>query len=179
MGVVTSIVMMGAALAAGAASYSASRQQAKRAEKQAEIAGLQGNLELKRSANKAEEAMKELGDAREYQKWKDDFVLPVLNKSLSDPRQSDPAQLRAKQNLSRGIQVDAAQKQIAQGIQSGGFDVGGSRHGAADSELSGAMASASVAGMGAAHESVKQQGISNTGSLIGAGRQVYKQQGII
>ena len=179
MGVGTTIVMMGMALASGVAAYSSSRTQAKRAEAQADIAGRQGDLELKRSAQRAEEAMKELEDAREYQQWKEDYVVPVLEKSISDPRQGDPAQLRAKQNLSRGIQVEAAQEQIAQGIQGAGFDVGGSRQGAADAEISGAMASASVAGMGAAHEAVKQQGISNTGSLINAGRQVYKQQGII
>jgi len=179
MGVATSVVMMGMALASGAAAYSSSRTQAKRAEAQARIAGKQGELELRRSAQRAEEAMRELGDAKEYQKWKDDYVVPVLEKSISDPRQSDPAQMRAKQNLARGIEIEAAQDQIMGGIASGGFDIGGSRHGAADAELSGARAGADLATMGAAHEAVKQQGISNTGSLINTGRQVYKQEGII
>jgi len=179
MGVATTVVMMGMAIASGAAAYSSSRTQAKRAEAQAQIAGKQGDLELRRSAQRGEEAMRELEDAREYQQWKDDYVLPVLDKAVSNPRQDDPAQMRAKQNLSRGIQVEAAQKQIMGGIQSGGFDIGGSRQGAADAEISGNLAGASVAGTGAAHEAVKQQGISNTGSLINTGRQVYKQQGII
>ena len=179
MGVTTTIVMMGMALASGAAAYSSSRTQAKRAESQGEIAARQGELELKRSAQSAEEAMLELEDAKEYQQWKEEFVLPVLEKSLSDPRQDDPAQLRARQNLARGIQVERAQDVVAQGITGAGFDFGGSRQGAADAEISGQLAGASVAGMGAAHEAVKQQGIANTGALVSAGRQVYKQQGII
>ncbi|MHC4575663.1 MAG: hypothetical protein ACYS76_16345, partial [Planctomycetota bacterium] len=96
-----------------------------------------------------------------------------------DPRQDDPAQLRARQNLGRGIEVEKAQDVIAQGITGAGFDFGGSRMGAAEEELTGAQAGADVAGMGATHEAVRQQGISNTGSLIQAGRSVYKQQGII
>jgi hypothetical protein len=179
MGVATTIVMMGMALASGAAAYSSSRTAAKRAEKQGEIAARQGELELKRSAQSAEEAVLELEDAQEYQQWKDDFVVPALEKSISDPRQSDPAALRAKQNLGRGIAVEGAQDTIAQGITGAGFDFGGNRQGAADAEISGSLAGASVAGLGAAHESVKQQGISNTGSLVNAGRQVYKQQGIV
>lgn len=179
MGVATSIVMMGMALASGAAAYSSGIDTKKRAEAQAGIAAKQGELELKRSAQRAEEAMLELEDAKEYQQWKEDYVIPVLDKSISDPRQSDPAQMRASANLSRGIQVEAAQDTVAQGIQGGGFDIGGARHGAADWELSGARAGGDLASMGAAHEAVKQQGISNTGSLINAGRQVYKQQGII
>lgn len=179
MGVVTSVVMMGMALASGAMAYHSSREQADRAEAQAKIAGKQGDLELRRSAQRAEEAMRELEDAREYQQWKEDYVIPVLERSISDPRQSDPAQMRAKQNLARGIEVEKAQDTIMQGISAGGFDIGGSRQGAADAELSGARAGADLATMGAAHEAVRQQGISNTGSLIGAGRSVYKQQGII
>jgi len=179
MGAVTSIVMMGATLAAGAQAYSASRTQAKRAEAQGEIAARQGELELKRSAQSAEEAMLELEDAREYQQWKDKYVGPLINKALSDPRQDDPAQLRARANLGRGIAVDKAQDVVAQGISGAGFDFGGARHGAADAEITGARPAADLATMGAAHESVRQQGISNTGSLINAGRQVYKQQGII
>jgi hypothetical protein len=171
--------MMGMALASGAAAYSSSRTQAKRADAQGAIAAKQGELELKRSAQSAEEAMRELEDAREYQQWKQDFVAPVLQKSIDDPRQDDPAQLRARQNLGRGIEVEKAQDVIAQGITGAGFDFGGSRMGAAEEELTGAQAGADVAGMGAAHEAVRQQGISNTGSLIQAGRSVYKQQGII
>ena len=179
MGVTTTIVMMGMAVAAGAASYSSSRTAASRAEAQGEIAARQGELELQRSAQSAEEAMLELEDAREYQKWKDEFVLPVLEKSISDPRQSDPTQVRAGQNLARGVEVEKAQDTIAQGITGAGFDFGGSRQGAADAEITGARAGADLASMGAAHELVKQQGISNTGALIGAGRQVYKQEGIV
>lgn len=175
----TTIVMMGMAVAAGASAYSSSGQQEKRADAQAEIAGKQGDLELRRSSQRAEEAMRELEDAREYQQWKEDYVLPVLDASIKDSKQSDPAQLRAKANLARGIQVETAQEQIMGGIASGGFDLGGARHGAADAEMSGARAGAEIATMGAAHEAVKQQGISNTGELIGTGRQVYKQQGII
>jgi hypothetical protein len=171
--------MMGMALASGAAAYSSSKTQAKRAEAQGQIAARQGELELKRSAQSAEEAMRELEDAREYQQWKQDFVAPVLQKGIDDPRQSDPAQMRAMQSLGRGVQVEQAQDVIAQGVTGAGFDFGGSRMGAATEELTGARAGADVAGLGAAHEAVKQQGISNTGSLINAGRQVYKQQGII
>lgn len=179
MAAATTIVLMGMALASGAAAYSSSRTQAKRAEAQGEIAARQGELELKRSAQSAEEAMLELEDAREYQQWKDEYVTPVLAKGLDDPRQSDPAQLRAKQNLAQGVQVEQAQDMVARGITGAGFDLGGSRQGAADAEITGAQAGAQLAGMGAAHEAVRQQGISNTGSLINAGRQVYKQQGII
>jgi hypothetical protein len=171
--------MMGMALASGAAAYSSSRTQAKRAEAQGAISAKQGEMELRRSAQRAEEAMRELEDAREYQAWKDQYVTPVLQKGLDDPRQSDPAQVRAQQNLARGMQVEQAQDVVAQGITGAGFDFGGSRMGAAEEEISGAVAGADVAGMGAAHEAVRQQGISNTGSLIQAGRQVYKQQGII
>jgi hypothetical protein len=171
--------MMGMALASGAAAYSSSRTQAKRAEAQAGIAARQGELELKRSAQSAEEAMLELEDAREYQEWKNQFVTPVLDKALDDPRQSDPAQLRTRANLARGIEVDQAYDTVQQGIASGGFDVGGARHAAADAELAQAQAGAAVATMGAVHEGVKQQGISNTGKLVQAGRNVYKQQGIV
>jgi hypothetical protein len=179
MAAATTVVLMGMAIASGASAYSASRTQAKRAEAQGAISARQGELELKRSAQSAEEAMLELEDAREYQQWKDEYVTPVLNKGLSDPRQDDPAQIRARQNLAQGDQVGKAQDVIAQGITGAGFDLGGSRQGAADAELTGAQAGAQLAGMGASHEAVRQQGISNTGSLINQGRQVYKQQGII
>ena len=142
MAAATTVVMMGMALASGAAAYSSSRTQAKRAEAQSKISARQGELELKRSAQSAKEAMLELEDAREYQQWKSDFVTPLLNKSIEDPRKSDAAQLRAGQNLGRGIQVEQAKDTIAQGVTGAGFDFGGSRHGAADAELTGAQAGA-------------------------------------
>lgn len=179
MGVATTVVMMGMAIASGAAAYSSSRTQAKRAEAQAAIAGKQGELELRRSAQRAEEAMRELEDAREYQAWKEEFVAPVIRQSLEDPRQADPAQLRAGQNLARGIQVEQAQQAVTGGIAGGGFDIGGTRHAAAAAEIQGAQAAGDLATMGAAHEAVRQEGIASTGSLIGMGRQVYKQQGIV
>lgn len=179
MGAVTSIVMMGMAVAGAVAANSASRQQAKRAEAQGEISARQGELELRRSAKQVAEAKLELEDAKNYQQWKDDFVLPAMQKSLSDPRQGDPAQMKGGMKLAQGIQIEGARDQIAQGVTNAGFDFGGSRHGAADSEVTGATASADLATGAAAHEAVKQQGISNTGALINQGRQVFKQQGII
>jgi kynurenine formamidase len=123
--------------------------------------------------------MLELEDAREYQQWKETYVDPVVNKTLTDPTQSDPAQLRASQNLGRGIQADEARDVVAQGISGAGFDIGGTRHQAADEDIANSVESLNLATLGATHEAVKQQGISNTGSLINTGRQVYKQQGII
>lgn len=174
----TTIALMGIALAGGVASYSASQTQAKRAKAQAGISERQGNIELKRSAQSVEEAMLELEDAREYQQWKETYVEPVLAKSLDDPRQSDAAAIGASQNLARGVEADQARDAITQGVTGAGFDFGGSRHQAADDDLANSLAAQDLATGGAAREGVRQQGISNTGSIVQAGRQVYKQQGI-
>jgi hypothetical protein len=170
---------MGVAIAGGVASYSSSKTQAKRAKAQGKIASGQAGIELQRSAQSAEEAMLELEDAREYQKWKDEYVTPVVEKGLSDPTQSDPANLRASQNLGRGLEAEEARGIVAQGVRGAGFDIGGSRHQAADADIANSMEGLETATLGAAHEAVKQEGISNTGSLINTGRQIYKQQGIV
>ena len=175
----TTIAMMGVALASGAASYSASKTQAKRATAQGKIAARQGETELKRSAQSAEEAMLELEDAREYQQWKETYVNPVVNKSLADPTQSDPAQLRASQNLGRGIQASEARDVVARGVSEAGFDIGGSRQQAADEDIANSLAGQDAASLGATSAAVSQQGISNTGSNVQTGRQIYKQQGIV
>jgi hypothetical protein len=179
MPAVTTIALAGMAIAGGVSQYSASKTQASRAKAQSKIAERQGNLELKRSAQSVEEAMLELEDARGYQKWKETYVEPVLQKSLDDPRQSDPAAIRASQNLGRGIDVESAQDAITQGVTGAGFDLGGSRHQAASGDIANSLAAQDVATLGAASEGVRQQGISNTGSIVQAGRQVYKQQGIV
>jgi hypothetical protein len=179
MPAVTTIALAGMAIAGGVSQFSASRTQAKRAEAQGKISARQGDLELKRSAQSVEEAMLELEDARGYQKWKETYVEPVLAKSLADPRQDDPAALGASQNLARGIEAGGIQDVIDQGVTGAGFDFGGSRHQAASGDIANALASQDLATMGAGQEGVKRQGISNTGSLVQAGRQVYKQQGIV
>jgi hypothetical protein len=167
------------AIAGGVAQYSASRTQASRAKAQSKISERQGNLELKRSAQSVEEAMLELEDARGYQKWKETYVEPVMGKALSDPRQDDPATIAANQNLARGIGEGEVQDVITQGVTGAGFDFGGTRHTAATDDVANSLAAQDLATMGAAQEGVKRQGISNTGSLVQAGRQVYKQQGIV
>jgi hypothetical protein len=179
MPVATTVALAGIAIAGGVAQFSASKTQAKRATAQGKIAARQGELELKRSAQSVEEAMLELEDARGYQQWKETYVEPVLGKMLDDPTQSDPAAMRARQNLGRGIDVGDAQGAIAQGVTGAGFDLGGSRHQAAGEDIANSLAAQDVATLGAASEGARQQGISNTGTTVQAGRQVYKQQGIV
>jgi hypothetical protein len=170
---------MGLSLAGGVMSYTSSQQTARRAEAQGAIAAKQGDLELQRSAQSVEEAMLELEDAREYQRWKEQYVIPAVQQSLDNPRQSDPAQVRASASLARGLQVDQSRDALDQGIVASGFDIGGTRHQAALSDLSSGSATSGLASLGAAHEAVKQQGISNAGAAVSTGRKLYKQQGIV
>ena len=179
MAALTTAALMGATLLSGAMSLRSSREEAHRAEAEARIAGEQGDYELKRSAKTAEQAMKELENARSYERWKQNYVLPVLQKSISDPRQGDPAALRAKSSLAQNVDAGTALDKINQGVSDTGFDFGGNRYQAAEAGISGALPSQSVAGMGASSEMVRQQGISNTAALVDAGRKLYKQQGII
>ena len=179
MPIASTTILAGMAIAGGVASYSSSRTQAKRASAQSKISSRQAGIELQRSAQSVDEAMLELEDAREYQQWKDKYVTPVLDKSLSDPTQADPAAVRARQNLGRGIESAEAREVVAQGITGAGFDFGGSRHQAADTDIANSIVTSGAGDLGAASAGVRQQGISNVGNQISAGRQVYKQQGIV
>ena len=179
MGLVTSLIMGGAALFSAAKGYSDSRVASSRAKAQASLSASQGKYELSRTAQNLEEATQELEDARKYQAWKEQYVLPALSASLKRNRMPDAGDLSSRVTLARGIQAQQAMRNEAAQAADLGFDLGGSRQVSGLGGIVPAVAAQNTATTAQARGQALSQGISNTANLVSAGRQVYKQEGIV
>lgn len=179
MGVITTIVLAGTMLASAGMSYANSKSQAKKAKFQAGLSARQGEMDVKRSAQAVKEAKLELADAQKYQEWKDEYVAPVLDKALKDPRMPDPTDATARAGLGAGAQRQAGHEAGLDAAAGAGFEAGGNRQAQLDKGISATAGGSGVAALSSAHDTARQAGIANSGQLVNMGRQVYKQQGLV